>query len=130
MAEEKTSIKAEPEAAPKKRKPAEPAAAPEPSTKKRKPAEPAAPVALQQAIAEAQKQQRLLIGSRTATKALKEGKLVRVAAAQNCPSGLRRDLEHWVRVSNIEFAEFPGDSLLLGEACGKPFGVLVVGFKK
>lgn len=85
---------------------------------------------LSQSIADAQKAKRLLIGARTVTRALKTGQLSRIAAAKNCPASLRRDLEHRARISNIEVAEFPGDSLLLGEACGKPFSIIVVGFKK
>ncbi len=83
-----------------------------------------------QAITEAQKAKKLLIGTRTVSRALKQGALVRVAAAKNCPSHLRRDLQHTARVGSVELVEFPGDSLLLGEACGKPFGVVLVGFKK
>ena len=40
------------------------------------------------------------------------------------------DIRHCANVSGISAQEFPGNSLELGELCGKPFGVLLLGIRK
>jgi ribosomal protein L30E len=77
-------------------------------------------------IKEAQGAGRLLIGSRSVAKGLKAGKVARVIFASNCPEQARKAAAS----QKAEALEFGGDSVRLGESCGKPFTVLMVGIKK
>ena len=70
---------------------------------------------------------RVVIGTRTVMKALKTGKVKSVLYASNCPKETVKDLEHYVKASGIKAEEFKGDSSKLGQTCGKPFTVLLVG---
>ena len=81
-------------------------------------------------ISGALKEDKLLIGSRSVFRALKKGGLEAVIRASNLPEGRKKDLEHYMSVSGIGIREFRGNSAKLGETCGKPFNILLVGIKK
>jgi len=81
-------------------------------------------------IKDALKSKKLVIGTRVVMKGLKKGSLETVLFASNCPENIRKDLNHYADISKIKVNEFKGDSLKLGEICGKPFTILMVGVKK
>lgn len=81
-------------------------------------------------IAKALKEGKLLIGSRSVLKGIKAGSVKEVFYAKNCPQGTLKDLEHYSEAAKMEVKEFPENSIRLGEICGKPFSVLLVGVKK
>ena len=81
-------------------------------------------------IKDAVKAKKLVIGSRTVIKGVKGGSLKSVVCASNCPEGTEKDLNHYATLSKIEVKKFTGDSSRLGELCGKPFNVLMVGIQK
>ncbi|MEM7816111.1 MAG: ribosomal L7Ae/L30e/S12e/Gadd45 family protein [Candidatus Aenigmatarchaeota archaeon] len=81
-------------------------------------------------IKEAEKEKKLVIGSRTVIKGIKRGIIHSVIYASNCPETIRKDLEYYAKNLFISIRQFEGNSLQLGEACGKPFSVLLVGIKK
>lgn len=81
-------------------------------------------------INEAVKKRNLLMGSNSVFKELKKGGLGKVICASNLPSARKKDLNHYASVSGIEVKEFDGDSAMLGETCGKPFSILLIGIKK
>jgi len=55
-------------------------------------------------------------------KAVKTGKAKLIIAAANCPDdGMRKD-----RLGSIAIYHFPGTTIDLGNACGKPFPVSVL----
>lgn len=71
---------------------------------------------------------RLLIGSRSVARGLKSGKVTHVVLASNCPEGCRKNIAA-AGGSKAEVIDFRSDSVRLGETCGKPFTVLMVGIK-
>ncbi len=79
-------------------------------------------------IKEAHDAGKLLIGSRSVARGLKAGKVAQVVVASNCPDSLRKGIK--MPKSGAEVLEFSSDSVRLGETCGKPFTVLMVGIKK
>jgi large subunit ribosomal protein L30e len=83
-----------------------------------------------QEIKEAMKEKKILIGSRTVIKGVKRGHLDSVIYASNCPEETRKDLEYYSRGGFLELKEFKGNSVQLGELCGKPFNVLLIGIRK
>ncbi len=70
---------------------------------------------------------RVVIGTRTVMKALKSGKVKNVLYASNCPDEMVKDLDHYAKASVIKIEEFKGNSAKLGQTCGKPFTILLVG---
>jgi len=87
-------------------------------------------VELNQEIREALKEKRIIIGSRSVVKGVKRGYLKGVVAASNCPDSLKKDLDYYAANAFITIKEFKGSSVQLGELCGKPFSILLVGIKK
>lgn len=86
--------------------------------------------AAEKEIKDAIKSGKIVIGTRTAIKCLKKGSLSLVIYASNCPEAARKDLDHYASVSKTEISGFEGNSVKLGEICGKPFNVLLIGVKK
>lgn len=72
----------------------------------------------------------LLMGSNSVFRGMKKRDLETVICASNLPEPSRKDMNHYASVSGIEVREFGGDSSKLGETCGKPFNILLVGIKK
>jgi len=85
---------------------------------------------LSKQIKDAIKNEKLIIGSRTVLKNLKNEMLDSVVYASNYPDGMIKDLNHYSKVSGVKLEEFNGNSVQLGELCGKPFRILIVGVKK
>ena len=81
-------------------------------------------------IKDALKAGKLLMGTRSVIKGMKTGKASAVVIASNCPEGIRKDLKHYAGMHKAEMREFKGDSVRLGEVCGKPFNILVLGIRK
>ncbi|MBL7206566.1 MAG: ribosomal L7Ae/L30e/S12e/Gadd45 family protein [Candidatus Aenigmarchaeota archaeon] len=85
---------------------------------------------IQKKINDAKKEKTLLIGTRTVKKNIKNGKVGSIIYASNCPENLEMELAHYSKISKIEIEKSKSDSKKLGEACGKPFNVLVIGIGK
>ena len=86
--------------------------------------------AAEKEIKDAIKAKKLMMGKRTVMRGLKGGTVDSVICASNCPEGMKKDLEHYASVSKITVKGFEGTSAKLGEVCGKPFNVLIVGIRK
>jgi ribosomal protein L30E len=80
-------------------------------------------------IKEALKEKKLVIGTRVVFKEMKKGRIKKVIYASNCPAESMKNLEQYGK-SGAGLGVFKGDSLKLGEVCGKPFKALMVGIKK
>jgi len=80
-------------------------------------------------IKEALKEKKLVIGTRVVFKELKKGNIQKVIYASNCPAENMKELECYSK-SVAEVKAFSGNSVKLGEVCGKPFRALVVGIKR
>ena len=84
----------------------------------------------QKKISDALKENRLLVGSKSVMKGIRNGRVSAVFFAENIPQSIRNDLEYYAKVSGVEVNAFKGNSAQLGELCGKPFKILLVGIKK
>ena len=87
-------------------------------------------VSIEQEIKQAQKQGKLLIGSRTVFKGIKKGTVADVFYATNTPKTVIKDLDYYAKVSGIGVKKSNGDSAKLGESCGKPFKILLAAIKQ
>lgn len=81
-------------------------------------------------IKEAMKAKKIVIGSNSVLRGLRVGGLKSVILASNCPQAKLVDLERYSKISGAELNKFAGNSIQLGEICGKPFNVLLVGLRK
>jgi ribosomal protein L30E len=81
-------------------------------------------------IKKAREDNKLVVGTRTVMKGIKNGNIQSVFYASNCPDETVKDLEHYKKASKVSAEEIKGDSVKLGQTCGKPFTVLMVGIKK
>jgi large subunit ribosomal protein L30e len=81
-------------------------------------------------IKEALKEGRVLLGRDSSVRLLKAGKLKSVFFATNCAPETRKELEYYGKVGKVELKGFKGTSAQLGQLCGKPFNVTILGIKK
>ena len=49
-----------------------------------------------------------------------------IIAASNCPLDLKRELKHYIELSNIPLFQYPGTGVDLGTSCGKPFAISIL----
>jgi large subunit ribosomal protein L30e len=85
---------------------------------------------LEREIRNAMKDKKALIGSRSVLKAAKAGMLGSLFYATNTPKSTLRDIRHYAEISKIDTQEYTGNSVQLGELCGKPFSILLLGITK
>lgn len=81
-------------------------------------------------IKSAMKEKKLVMGSRSVFKNLKQNIIKSVICASNCPEDKYKDLEYYGKNFGIELKKFKGNSRQLGEICAKPFNIAVLGIKK
>ncbi len=81
-------------------------------------------------IKEAIKEKKLVIGTRSIIRNLKTGSLKSVVCSSNCTDDLIKDLNYYSKNFGVEIKRFRGNSRQLGEICGKPFNIMVLGIKK
>jgi len=76
------------------------------------------------------KKKKIVMGSRSVVKSLKNGKTESVIYATNLPKATMRDLNRYSNISKVGLKGFDGNSAELGELCGKPFPILMLGIRK
>jgi large subunit ribosomal protein L30e len=81
-------------------------------------------------ITDAIKESKLLMGRRSVFRSMSNRELNLIIRASNCPDDVKRDLDRYSEISGIRLEDFKGNSSQLGEMCGKPFSILVVGIRK
>ena len=59
-----------------------------------------------------------------------QGSLEEVFYTSNCPRELVRELEHYGKAGGVKVSMFEGDSGNLGQLCGKPFKIAILGIEK
>ncbi|MGV8144362.1 MAG: 50S ribosomal protein L30e [Methanothermobacter sp.] len=69
------------------------------------------------------------LGSEKSIQGLKLGKGKLIIIAQNCPDGIREDVMHYSKLSQIPVYHYEGTSVDLGSVCGKPFTVATLTVK-
>lgn len=87
-------------------------------------------MAIENEIKRALKEGKLVMGSRSVIRAAKLGRLGSLIYASNAPGGVVKDIRYYTGMSGASAQEFPGNSVQLGELCGKPFAVLLLGITK
>ncbi|MBU2100747.1 50S ribosomal protein L30e [Candidatus Micrarchaeota archaeon] len=65
-------------------------------------------------------------GEKTAEKNILKGNGELVIISSSAKKDIKERLEHYAKLSEIPFYEFPGTSTDLGSVCGKPFPVSVM----
>lgn len=73
---------------------------------------------------------KLVIGSKDLRKTAKRGALKKIFLSSNAPPSLKKDFRRYSEASSLEMEMFDGDSIKLGQVCGKPFKILAVGIKR
>ena len=81
-------------------------------------------------IKEAMKEEKLIIGSKSVIKNIKLNAVEYVICSANCTEDVINDLSHYSKNFAVEIKKFKGNSRQLGEICGKPFNVMLLGVKK
>ncbi|HLD41659.1 MAG TPA: ribosomal L7Ae/L30e/S12e/Gadd45 family protein [archaeon] len=87
-------------------------------------------MAAEKELKEALKAKRVIMGSNSVIRGLKAGLFKSVVYASNAPENSIKSLEHYTQLGNTSLERFEGNSKQLGEICGKPFNILLVGLKK
>ena len=85
---------------------------------------------IEESISKAVKKKGIVIGTRSVIKKMKRGEVNLVVYASNTPEKFISDLDHYAGISRIEVKGFKEDSAHLGDLCGKPFHILIMGIKK
>ena len=81
-------------------------------------------------IKDALKAGKSVIGKESIMKAAKNGKLSEVICASNCPDKIMEELVFYSKMSKLAISEFKGNSAELGQLCGKPFKIIILGIEK
>jgi large subunit ribosomal protein L30e len=76
------------------------------------------------------KTSKLVIGTNSVLRGIKRGYIMYAIYANNCSPNIVNNLVYYSKISKIDIKQFNGNSASLGEICGKPFTVQVVGIKK
>ncbi len=80
-------------------------------------------------IRNAVKENRIVIGSNKVIRGVKNSAFSQVVFASNCPEDTKKDMDRYSQLSGLEVRPFDGNSSQLGQLCGKPFSVLLIGIK-
>jgi len=81
-------------------------------------------------VKDALKAKKVLLGTNSVIRGVKTGSVKTVIKASNSPENIMGDLSYYSKIGNISIENFNGNSKQLGELCGKPFNILLVGLKK
>jgi large subunit ribosomal protein L30e len=80
-------------------------------------------------LRDALKENKVVIGSKRTIKYLKLGNARLIVLASNCPEIVRKDVEHYAKLSEIKVEKFDGTAKQLGIFCGKPFPIAAIAIK-
>jgi large subunit ribosomal protein L30e len=87
-------------------------------------------MSMEKEIKKAISEGKAVLGKNEVRRGLKAGGLKSVLCASNCPLDWLKDLEYYAGLSKVELEKLADDSAKLGQVCGKPFNVTVIGIKK
>ena len=85
---------------------------------------------MEKEIKKAMKEKKLVIGSKSVVKNIKRNDVKYVICSTNCTEDMINDLNYYNKNFGVEIKKFKGNSRQLGEICGKPFNVMLMGIKK
>ncbi len=81
-------------------------------------------------VKDAMKGGKLVAGSRRVIKMIKTRDIRTAVYSSNVPEDVLKDLNYYSKNFGIEIKMFKGNSRQLGEFCGKPFNITLLGIKK
>jgi len=81
-------------------------------------------------IKNALKEGKAVLGWSAVERSAKRGDVGTIIYSSNCPGSTIKSIQYYSRVAGTESLEFSGNSTRLGQICGKPFNVTVIGIKK
>lgn len=81
-------------------------------------------------IKDALKEGKVVTGRNEVVRGLKNGSLQKVFFTENCSAEFTRELEYYGRLSKAPIEKFGGSSASLGQMCGKPFRIVMLGIEK
>lgn len=87
-------------------------------------------MSMEKEIKKAMKEKKLVIGSKSVVKNIKRNDVKYVICSTNCTEDMINDLNYYNKNFGVEIKKFKGNSRQLGEICGKPFNVMLMGIKK
>jgi large subunit ribosomal protein L30e len=85
---------------------------------------------IEKEIKEATKERKLVVGARMVIKGIKKAGIKYVICPENCREDVMEELAYYGKSFGIEIKKFSGNSRQLGEICGKPFNIMLLGVKK
>jgi large subunit ribosomal protein L30e len=85
---------------------------------------------IEKEVKDAMKEMKLVIGTRMVMRGIKSEAMKYVICPENCSQEVRSDLDYYSRNFGLEIKKFTGNSRQLGEICGKPFNIMLLGVKK
>ncbi|TDA30322.1 MAG: 50S ribosomal protein L30e [Hadesarchaea archaeon] len=68
---------------------------------------------------------KVVLGTDRSLKLLRAGKVKMVIVASNCPDKVKREVEYLSKLFGVPLFRYPGSSVELGTAVGRPFSVNV-----
>tara|TARA_Y100000310_G_scaffold308868_1_gene352407 strand:- start:2165 stop:2410 length:246 start_codon:yes stop_codon:yes gene_type:complete len=74
-------------------------------------------------LSDALKQGKVVIGTESTLKALKNGKVKEVFLAKNCPEDLKKQIERYCEISGAKLNKLDQTNEELGVTCKKPFSI-------
>ncbi len=81
-------------------------------------------------LKDAVKAGKLVIGAKSVSKAIKNDSVSAVFVSSNCPADVKKDVAYYGSVSKAEVVDFSGNAAQLGQFCGKPFKIAILGIEK
>jgi len=84
---------------------------------------------LTEKIKEAMSAKKIMLGGKISIKHLKLKELKSVIISNNCPEGMKKDINRYAELAVIKVEVFDGTSKQLGIVCGKPFPIAVLSIK-
>jgi ribosomal protein L30E len=76
------------------------------------------------------KEGNLVIGADKTLKGLRTGQFSKIYLAANCPDVLKKDIEQYASMADVEVVDTGIQNDELGDICKKPFSIAVMGLTK
>lgn len=77
-------------------------------------------------LKKALKEQTIIFGTEKTLKKLKKGEAKKIFISSNCPQHIKKDIEHYAKLTKTELVQLPQSNEELGMICKKPFFISVL----
>jgi large subunit ribosomal protein L30e len=76
------------------------------------------------------KEGKIVIGRKSVARGFKTGTLSAVFIPSNCPADAAKEAAYYAKIGKVQMHSFSGNSAELGQSCGKPFKIAILGIEK